>query len=711
TAHLARAETRIRISHALAATLEDRNVPVVTFSSVNGYFGGTGFREYAAACGYQSALAQRASASGSSNHVCLDWSMWKQVGMAAGASADIRALARRRGFDSMSPAQALASLHVAVDRDEPYALIGLYAGGDAVLPLLEPGNAVYRLDVSGTQDAAAVARMLGVDEDRVECRHDDSTKVNRRIPEAQLQALLGVFRDILVKPDLLPDDNFFANGGDSIRAIQVVTRASEIGIEFRPLDLFEHTTVRALLSNLAETNKLHTPDPEEELDDDQAIALPPIFSWWLENTRAPEDRNHFSMSMRYRLRPGIGADEVKNALIDLVAAHAALRLRLLETDEGWRLAADGDVERSLLMETHARAQDGEVERRLHEALDIHDGPIVGASCLEAAGDEAGQLVLVIHHAAVDGVSWRILEEELRGLLEAPGDGAAAPRAKTAGFMHWAHRAILRAQNADGEAMADAWMARLQGPGGRLPEERDRRELLEASTCIYSRRVPIDTLSRVGDAGLHELLLTAVGWSLGEWIGQPGLVIDVEGHGRLNLDLPIDISRTMGWFTSITPLRLDFTGCAKPGEAVHRTRAALEEGRGKDLEWGMLRHLGVCPESHPLAALPERQISFNYLGSFDTTEQTEATLAAIPDSLGAEQAPSTRRRYLIDIAAQATGAELEISVKYSPECHSADEVATWMNSCERVLRDLLGRPANLGLDDDDMLAALGEVAFG
>ncbi|BAI74130.1 polyketide synthase (plasmid) [Azospirillum sp. B510] len=697
----ARATARIRVLHAIRTACPSR--PVIVFGSVNGFFGGAGFADYSAACSYQAAFAASAAARGDGPAVCVDWSMWKATGMAADASADLRALARRRGFDTLAPRQALGSLHVALAEAAPHLLVGLYAGGTMVMPHLPPRRIRTRIEATGTTDAAAVARAVGVPEDAVRCRSRGAA-AEAHVPPEQADALLAIFRDVLVRPELGADDNFFGNGGDSIRAIQVVARAAAIGISFKPLDLFEHKTVRTLLSHLARDRRLARPAGQEAAYKGGPVPLPPIFAWWLAGTRSASDRNHFGMSMRFALQDGVDADTARRALLALIDRHDALRLRLAYVDGGWRLAPTDRPETSLAFAMAPAGEDvGETERRLHGLLDIGNGPVI-AACLHATRPQT-ELVLVVHHGCVDGVSWRVIEEELTALMTP--DAAPAPVAG-AGYMEWAAQLARHAADADGSALAQAWADRIGGPAGRLPGPVDPRDLPDAGTCIRSMRVSVG--SPLGDASLHEVLLTAVAWSLGAWMGDKRIVLDAEGHGRLDGTVSADVSRTVGWFTSITPMRLDFDTCKSPADALRVTRSALEAARGRDLEWGFLRHLGLCPREHPLAALPEQQVSFNYLGSFDTSKTVDAVVRAVPDSLGATQAPGAPRRYLIDIAAQAIRAELELSVKFTPEVHSEEEIADWLESCRDVLRGLLRGGARLGLAEEDFLAALDEVTF-
>ncbi|WP_424188053.1 AMP-binding protein [Actinokineospora sp. G85] len=709
---LRRAGDRIRLCHSLDTALAAHPAPVVVFSSINGFFGGAGFAHYAGACAYQAAAALRSDR----GDICLDWGMWQQVGLAAGAPAELTALAERRGFAKLTPAQGLAALHVALDAPQRRVLVGLLASGSAVAPLLPADLFGHEVRADGPVEAAEVAAVLGLPADRVRAvrRGDRSASA---LSSPHLATLLEVFRGVLAAPEVDGDDNFFAVGGDSIRAIQVVTRAAERGIRFSALDLFEHKSVAALLAHLAESDQLAAlPDPvEDDVDASAPVELPPVFDWWLESADTPEARAHLTMGMRYELDPAIEPVAVRSALLALVEQHDALRLRLVETDDGPRLTAAGSAADSLVFEVREvdPATVAGVEAELHRGLDPAAGPIARAALLRRTDRPAAQLVLVIHHAAVDGVSWRIIEDDLALLLRA-GGGAVLP-ARTMGFFDWAHRVARRAGRVDGAALADAWAARLGGCAPVFPDAPDKQPR-EGDAVVLNRTVTAPALGGA-DASVNEVLLAAVAWSLARWTGRDDFAVDVEGHGRLERELPVDLSRTVGWFTAIAPLRLDVTGCATPAEAVPRARRALEDTRGRHLEWGLLRHLGACPAGHPLRALPERQISFNYLGVFDAAAagEADAPLSAVPGSLTAEQSPESPRRYLVDIAAQVSAGDLEVAVKFSPEAHPTEEVERWLDECVAAVAELLAaepEPVVLAdLDHDELAMALQEVGFG
>lgn len=720
---LARAEARIRMSHALDAALDGRDTPLVVFSSVNSFFGGVGFTEYAGACAYQAAHAAYSARRTGRTRLCLDWSMWKQVGLASGTPAAVTELARRRGFASLTPAQGLASLHTALESAEDRLLIGLTASGGAVAALLPFGAVGYEVEADGA-DAARVAAAVGVHPARVRTtRAAASAAPATAVAADHVEALLAVFRDVLGTDEVGPDDNFFAAGGDSIRAIQVVARAAERGFRFSPLDLFEHKTAAELLAHLAQGDGPAGLAPDEaDSGPVERVAVPPVFGWWLEKADRRQIRDHLTMSMRYHVGAEPGPDAVEAALTALVERHDALRMRLAHGPDGWQLVAGEPVEGSLRLDARELAPGEDpvaaaeaAEPALHREVGAEDGPLVRAALLRAADRSRSVLVLVIHHAAVDGVSWRIIEEDLRLLLDARARGAAPELPPpTVGFLPWARGMKRRAGRLD-PARADAWAARLTPGWGALPGAPDR-PLLEKDTEILARRLPAELLDRLGENSVNEVLLTAVAWTLARWAGTDSLALDVEGHGRLDAQAPVDLSRTVGWFTAIAPVRIDLSGCAVPAAAVSRVRRELDGLRGRDQEWGLLRYGGACPAGHPLLSVPERQVSYNYLGFFDGAgPEPDALFAAVPGSLGAEASPEGERHYLIDVAAVVADGELELAVKFSPEVHPAEEVRALLDRCAEVLEELLAdggaASGTADVDHAELLLALEEVSLG
>jgi non-ribosomal peptide synthase protein (TIGR01720 family) len=444
--------------------------------------------------------------------------------------------------------------------------------------------------------------------------------------------------------------------------------------------------------------------PETEAADESVfVDPPPIVAWWLEGSaRLADTRNLFTMGLRLRLGAEIGASTVREALLTLLDRHDALRLRLLRMSAGWVLSS-GSAPQSLAFEEHAATPGDrrieEIEQALHRGLDPCIGPIVRAAYVRLADEPHSLLILVVHHLAIDGVSWRILEDELQALLL---PGPRATPAKAAGYLPWARAVARQAESIDAKALTDAWSARLPKVWGTLPCE-TTKQALEGNARILTRSLPATRSNQQSDTGFNEMLLTAVSWALSRWTQCESIVIDVEGHGRLERGITMDLTRSIGWFTSISPLHFDLRGCRHPNEALSRVRTAVTQHRGRALEWGLLRYSKAAPENSALLSLPARQLSFNYLGAFDTHQLGAATsVASVAGSLSAEQHPQAPRRYVIDVAAQVVDGRLHFGVKYSSELLQEPQIESWLDHIEVTLEQLIDT------DEDQLACALEQV---
>ncbi|WP_134393221.1 non-ribosomal peptide synthetase, partial [Pseudomonas aeruginosa] len=379
-------------------------------------------------------------------------------------------------------------------------------------------------------------------------------------PRSELeQRLAAIWADVLKLGRVGLDDNFFELGGDSIISIQVVSRARQAGIRLAPRDLFLHQTIRGLAGVAVEGRGLAS---AEQGPISGSTPLLPIQQMFFE-LDIPR-RQHWNQSVL--LEPGQALDGtlLETALQALLAHHDALRLGFRLEDGTW-CAEHRAVEAGEALLWQQSVADGQALEALAEqaqrSLDLGRGPLLRA-LLATLGDGSQRLLLVIHHLAVDGVSWRILLEDLQTAyrqLQA-GQAVALP-AKTSAFKAWAERLQAHARDGGLEGERGYWLAQLEGVSTELPcDDREgaqsvrhvrsaRTELTEEATRRLLQEAPAAYRTQVND-----LLLTALARVIGRWTGQADTLIQLEGHGREELFEDIDLTRTVGWFTSLFPLR-------------------------------------------------------------------------------------------------------------------------------------------------------------
>jgi non-ribosomal peptide synthase protein (TIGR01720 family) len=459
---------------------------------------------------------------------------------------------------------------------------------------------------------------------------------------ARQDVLCGLFAEVLGLDGVGIDDAFFDLGGDSIIAFQLVSRARQAGLVITPRDVFTHRTVRALaeVSGAVARQDDTTAGPDAVDDGSGPVPLTPIVHWLRERGGSADA---FRQAVTVTVPPGLGTERLAAALQTVLDHHDALRMRLTRAAGDWRLdiappgavVAGKCVERVDASGLDAGDRDALVAARSAAAageLAPEDGKMVRAVWFDAGRDRPGRLLLVLHHLVVDGVSWRILLPDLAAAWSAAGAGGAAqlPPVGTS-LRRWATGLAAAANDPALTGDPAAWAAVLSTPDPPLaPSSAPGRTRRLAVSLPARHTEPLLTdVPATFNGRTDDVLLTALALAVARLRYERGLgagsavLLDLEGHGRQEDIVPgADLSRTVGWFTSLFPVRLDpgapdwdeirIGGPAAGGalKLVKEQLRAIPGGNGTG--YGLLRHLnpGTAGE---LARLPTPQIAFNYLG--------------------------------------------------------------------------------------------------
>ncbi|MHA6193813.1 non-ribosomal peptide synthetase [Pseudomonas wadenswilerensis] len=511
-------------------------------------------------------------------------------------------------------------------------------------------------------------------------------------PQSQLeQRLAAIWADVLKVEKVGLTDNFFELGGDSIISIQVVSRARHAGIFFTPKDLFQRQTVQSLaaVARLAEATAIEQGAVQGE------APLTPVQHWFFDSPIPT--RHHWNQAVLLQPARALVAAPLQQALRALLTQHDALRLAFVEAEGGWQAEHVASSDEALLW-SRPLAHADDLELLVQEAqrsLDLQRGHLLRAVLAELP-DGTQRLLLVIHHLVVDGVSWRILLEDLQQAYTALLDGKPVdlPR-KTSAFKHWGEHLRDYARGADLEQELAYWQEQLADASDDLPLSHSGGELTSRHVSSVSTRLDREaTRQLLQDAPaayrtqINDLLLTALARVVCQWTGQPSALIKMEGHGREDLFDDLDITRTVGWFTSIYPVKLspqaDLAGSIKT--IKEQLRAIPNKGIG----YGVLRHLGSDEARSSLAALAKGSIVFNYLGQFDGSFAAEdALFVPASESRGDMHSIDAPLDSLISVSGQVYGGELELNWRFST---AAFEPALLQDLAERYgeeLRQLIG----------------------
>ncbi|HSF41151.1 MAG TPA: non-ribosomal peptide synthase/polyketide synthase, partial [Thermoanaerobaculia bacterium] len=525
----------------------------------------------------------------------------------------------------------------------------------------------------------------------------------RSTAERQLAA---VWADVLRVPQVGLHDNFFELGGDSILSIQIVSRAAQAGLRLAPNQIFEHPTLAELAASASSAVPAQTPQTQVT----GAVPLTPAQHWFFE--AEPADPHHFNQSLFLELRRGISPAVLAAALAQLARHHDALRLRFRRTEEGWTQShAEDSAEPPVtvldLSGVAGPEQAACVERAAAQAQTSLDlaGPLLRAVLFRPGRGRSDRLLLVVHHLLVDGVSWRILLEDLAAACEALAAGAKpALPPKTTSFQRWSELLTRHARSAAVAAELPFWTAPERHEAAGLPvdfpEGRDTVAATEGVTVSFDREETRALLERAAGAHrsqLQELLLAAVAGALARWTGSPLQLLEVEGHGREPIGEEADLSRTVGWFTTFSPLLLDLRGVsgpigpADPFALLRHVKEHVRSVPGRGLAHGLLRHLAEPEIADRLRSLPQPEVSFNYLGRLDQALPDGAPFALAPESAGPAESPRQRRRYRLIVNAAVLGGELRTMWLYSRNSHRRDTVEALAADFGSILRALLAEP--------------------
>ncbi|UTO61596.1 non-ribosomal peptide synthase/polyketide synthase [Streptomyces rapamycinicus] len=472
---------------------------------------------------------------------------------------------------------------------------------------------------------------------------DATVTVAGRGPATPTEEILcGLFAEVLGLDEVSADASFFELGGDSIMSMLLVSRARKAGLVVSARQVFERRTPAELALVARDAS---APGGLEGSGDPGTGEAPltPVMHELLDRAGAERIGAVFQSTV-VAAPAGTRLETLTAAVQAVVDHHDILRARL-ETEPAARLLVPSTVSAAPWVHRIDAGAAGvdlegliaEQSRAAAERLDPRAGVMLQVVWFDLGPDTPGRLLILLNHLVVDGVSWRVLVPDLaEAYTELAAGREVVLEPVPTSFRHWARALRTEATGRQRLAELPAWTEQLDGHDPLLTSrpvdpERDLGATVRQLSVKVSTEVTSALLTRVPTAfhaGVDDVLLTGLTAALAEWRrrqGQDtaGVLLDLEGHGRVPLAEGVDLTRTVGWFTSSYPVRLDVgvadvmelrSGGAVAGRAIKRIKEQLRAVPGDGLGYGMLRYLN--PETAPaLASLPAAQIGFNYLGRF------------------------------------------------------------------------------------------------
>jgi amino acid adenylation domain-containing protein/non-ribosomal peptide synthase protein (TIGR01720 family) len=510
------------------------------------------------------------------------------------------------------------------------------------------------------------------------------------------QQLANVWQQLLGVTSIGRSDSFFELGGDSIQSLAVITRLRQAGLKLMPKDVFSHPRLKDLALRLT----VASAGAEAVIDEAPRgeVALTPIQAHFFEQPMT--NRAHFNQALLLDVQRAVEAPLLARALEAVVRHHDGLNLSFRALEDGRWQQAYRQTSASDSLWVRDVADDVALVALCEQAqrsLDLENGPLL--RLVLAQMPQGQRLLLVAHHLVVDGVSWRVLLEDLaRAYAQLSSDGPVNLGPKSSSYQRWAQHLVQAAQAPERQAEATQWLELTGGAddaawpvddanGRATQQDLEQCELLldAGQTHRLLREAPAALNAR-----MDEILLAALAQALSGWTGQRDHLVALEGHGREALSDGLDVGRTVGWFTSLFPVRFKAAGTIK--QTVEQVRETVRRLPDKGVGFGLLRYLGSDAVRQSLAALREPKVVFNYLGQFDQ-DLGDGRFAPSGVSAGALVDPATPLNRELEINGQVFAGQLGLTFRFSGQRYQRQTIERLQTAYLVALTQLLdGLPA-------------------
>ncbi|MFL5656682.1 MAG: amino acid adenylation domain-containing protein, partial [Ktedonobacteraceae bacterium] len=521
------------------------------------------------------------------------------------------------------------------------------------------------------------------------------------------QTLMSIWSQVLRLPQVGIHDNFFALGGDSILGISMIAQARQAGLQMTMKQLYQAPTI-AQLSNVI--TPLAPTESGERPVSQGMLTLTPIQRWLFE--LHPANPHHWNQAFLFQLPPSLSVPLLEQALHWVFDQHDVFRLRFAQTSrDDWQARYLESTEGILFSILDLRSLPEEVQissmtelcTAAQASLHIGEGPLARAVLFRLSGPQRYRLLLAIHHLVIDTVSWRVLLEDVtlayRQLLD---HQPLVPLKPSSSFQQWAERLVDYVQTEAMHREYAFWLRQqqyLERPEHALPVDDPSGEntvallrSVELKLSMEETRVLLRDVPQRYRATIEEVLLTALGLVFHDSFGRSDIVIDLEGHGREELFADVDLSRTVGWFTSKFPVLLELGAQPEPIEALRMTKAIVRQLPQRGIGYGLLRYLHPDPAVRSsLRGRYEPQVSLNYLGQFDQVMGSDALFPLASEPSGFAHGPENQRIHQLYVLAMIVEDQLHISWQYSAQLHRAETIQQLTQCYLTRLRQLIPSP--------------------
>ncbi|MCY7569405.1 amino acid adenylation domain-containing protein [Bacillus safensis] len=500
-------------------------------------------------------------------------------------------------------------------------------------------------------------------------------------PRDEVETLLcGIWEDVLGVSRVGIHDHFFFLGGDSIKGIQMASRLTQAGWKLDMKLLFQYPTIAELRPYIEEADLLTADQSPVEGE----VILTPIQRWFFE--RKFSDQHHWNLSMMLHAPNGFDLSITEQVMQKLLSHHDALRMVYKQEHGGILQYNQRELTEPLEIISHDVSKEHDVKKAVstyaneyQRQLSLETGPLMKVICFHA--EDGDHLLIVTHHLVIDGVSCRILLEDFMSLYQqaAQGQMLVLPL-KTHSFKEWAEAIERYAQSQPLKNQQEYWAEIESKPLTALPVDHEvtKRKVAETKS-VQMQLTETETEHLLTDIHLpyttemNDILLCALGLAVQEWTGESHVHVQLEGHGREDILSGLDVSRTIGWFTSMYPVVLEAKPDQTIADAIKGTKEMLWRVPNKGIGYGILKYMTAA---EPSGQHVQPEISLNYLGQIDQEVTTELFGPSTYD-MGRQASPDSEAVYKLNLSGLVQQNRFILSCSYCASEYEEQTIQQFM----------------------------------
>ncbi len=667
---------------------------LMLFSSQTSILGEFGQVDYCAANAFLDAYAHRHASTFAQLTVAINWDAWQEVGMAV---KTVMPSEIKQGREESLKKGILPQEGVDVfNRVLQIRLSQIVISTQDFLAVIEQNNSFEYLKEGLTllEEKLSSVNFSKANHPRPNLGNDYIA------PRNQIEQMLAdIWQEILGIDKIGIYDNFFELGGNSINTIQIAAKANQAKLKLTSQQFFQYQTIDELAANLCMTQTIQ---PEQGLGTKE-LHLRPIQHWLLEQNQP--DPHHCNQSLLLEMKQVCDRNLLEQALQHLIEHHDVFRLRFIQKKSVWQqsYASSHDnielkrVDLSPLPEIERKLAIESVAAELEASLNLFEGPLVRFAFFDIVPQETSYLLIIIHHLVVDSVSWQILLEDLQTVYQQISQGKAMHLPdNTTSYMQWAQCLQEYAQSSEMMREQDYWLQEMQKPFSSLPVDYSTGDNTIANVDIVSvclnqqeTKALLEKIHKAYNTQVNDVLLTALMQAFATWTGERTLRVDIGGNGREKIFKDVNLSRTVGLFTTCFPVILDITESSEPGDALIAIKESLRGIPNTGIGFGILHYLSSEQEiKSKLQALSQTQLSFNYLGQYDQMISDSSLICLPQNSKGISYSKPANRVYLLEINAIVVQEKLQLHWTYSQAIHRRKTIENLVDCFIESLRSLM-----------------------